>query len=228
MQKNLFKYYKALKALNPTDAFWIFDNQWQLTYTNAKNYQSEKFKIYSSYSKNLLSVLELQQIIQSNNELDIYTKNVEIIAFYEEKSKYKAILLASMPIYHNQQIIGFIITEHGNLGNYEHANLINFILFEGKKQNPTIKLQGKRILEIAFFILRGYNYQEIASILSQIYNKNISPSTIGNLVRNILYSKFNVCNRITLKKALLNSNICTIFPQSLLNKGINNLSNRNK
>lgn len=212
----LHEYYEALCKIHPHQAFWIFDDNWVIVEANSLDYCFNNFRVYSYYADDVLSAQELLCVIKQHTGKDsIYENNVELLAFYQSNDMLHSLILESIPIRHDEDIIGYLMLNVGNLCDFEASNVVNMILFGASKKTKSGVSDGTRLLEISFFLIRGKNYREIAEILSKIHNKRVASSTIGNLVRNFLYPRFNVCNRMALKKAIHRSDIYAMLPKTI-------------
>lgn len=214
--QQLEEFYQVLYGIHPQQAFWVFDKNWDMVYANSLSYDFFQFKIYSIYANDILNSSELLSLLRSlsyGNQVDVGV--AELVAFYQTDNLLRSMVLELIPIPVEKTLIGYIILDLGNLCDFESSNIVNMILFGASKKVKSGVPDGTRLLEISFFLMRGKNYREIAEILSKIHNKRISPSTIGNMVRNFLYPRFNVCNRMALKKAIHKSDIYGMLPRTI-------------
>lgn len=78
--------------------------------------------------------------------------------------------------------------------------------------------------EILFLMFYFDTYEDIASVLSLKYEKEIKGNTVAKYVRNHLYTKFNVISNKELKLAAIKNDYHKKIPLSLLPSMIINLS----
>jgi hypothetical protein len=99
----------------------------------------------------------------------------------------------------------------------EHYIKKLFPLSKRKKVDSSLlpKL-SKREKQVVFFFLANMSSQEISEILYKIEGKRISKSTIDSLFNDQLYAKFNVHNRLSLYKKLLEIGYENKIPRELL------------
>lgn len=214
--KQLEEYVKALCGMHPQQAFWVFDTNWNMVYANPLNYDFFNFRIYSYFADEVINSKELKFYLENNLDKDaINHKGVEFLGFYEINKLLRSMILELIPLIVEKELIGYVVLCLGDLCDFESSNIVNMILFGASKRAKSGVPDGTRLLEISFFLMRGKNYREIAEILSKIHNKRISSSTIGNMVRNFLYPRFDVCNRMALKKALYKSDIYGMLPKTI-------------
>ncbi len=222
MYSKIEPYIKAVKSIHSTENFWIFDNTGKNIYLNhhSEDYLNQ-FKFYQNASNSLYNYQELLDKLPSNTQ--ITKSGMEIIGISLDEVAPNGVLFEITPIQHDNEIIGFFMLDQGNVANFEYTHLMSTIMFSNLK-----KLYHKdlslRELEIIYFIIRGKTYEEIAVFLSKIYNKPLSPSCVGKLVRNSLYEKFDVWNKFDLKHALLTSNYVKHIPISVYKALSQNIS----
>lgn len=216
LNKELSDYVSALSLIHEPDSFWVFDGLWELVYSNNERYDLKELQLYSYDQDKTLSVEVAIKLLKHYPNLAVHRESTETIAFYTHGDDTSVLLFESVPLLNESGVIlGYFVLCHGSMSAFEHLNLLRNVLF-GNKSSPVVhKELSQRELEIVFFIIRGKNYREIARVLSKVYKRKISYSTIGNIVRNSLYAKFNVFNKIALKKALLQSEVCVRLPKSL-------------
>ncbi|MFN8770426.1 MAG: helix-turn-helix transcriptional regulator [Neisseriaceae bacterium] len=74
----------------------------------------------------------------------------------------------------------------------------------------------KREKQVIFFFLSHLSSQEIAEVLSKIDNKKVSKSTIDGIFTEQLFNKFNVVNRVALRKKLTLLGFTEAIPTDIL------------
>ncbi len=210
----LNEYIEAIHSIHQNDTFWIFDTNWQMIYSNEIKYQLSQFKFYSSQSG---AVYTWDSFIESlaafSWDINI-TPSIEVIGIISNNLGTKCLLMQILPLHAEDEIIGYFILNLGNVANFEYINLLSHVIF-GNYRKTNLPELSPREAEITYFILRGKTYAEIAKLISEIHNKQISESCIGKTVRNSLYYKFNVWNKFELKEYLLKSKYVNKIPPSI-------------
>lgn len=206
-------YLKALNSIHENDLFWVLDDKYECVHANSQKYDLESLAFYCILSDKLLSWNELKLKLQKleNNK----PESIEVIAIVTGAQENKGLLMEIMQLNDNDKTLGVLILNYGSVNNFEYTSLLSRVFIGNSKRLSIAKNLSIRELEVIYFIIRGCTYEEIATYISKIYNKNITASAIGKVVRNSLYEKFNVWNKHDLKNALFKSKYVNRIPVSV-------------
>lgn len=201
---------KPIHSIYRDEPFWILELDGTLVYSNnALKFNITEISFFSKQDNRLTDYSELFHDLYSNYDQSSVPE--EVIAIWQNTSETTCYLFEISYLVVNNQPIGILITNQGNVANFEYASLLNHICFDGKRKNLNIELSARE-LEIVYFLIRGKTYEEISEILSDLYQKPISSSSIGKIIRGSLYDKFNVWNKFELKQLLMRSNFVNKIP----------------
>ncbi|MCE2706734.1 MAG: LuxR C-terminal-related transcriptional regulator [Proteobacteria bacterium] len=214
-------YIDALNLLHANSECWIFNSNWDEISVNELNRSFNDLKFYYAPEDKMLPWSKVIQLLKTENKLDVLSNKTDLVGFCNKANKGKNVepILFSINRISNEKgdIVGFFILSHGNVNNFEYTSLLKYALFDNHNINKVTQNITKRESEILFYLIRGFGYNEIATKLSNLSGKTVSHKTIGNMVRDSLYTKFNVFNRSGLRKLILKTNLCAQLPSSIYN-----------
>ncbi len=212
MQEALSLYIDSIRSIHHTETFWVVNSVGVIVYENEpKGFDIKSMRFYIDDNHVFLTWSDL---IQSSLIGKFNDRKQEVVAIFSKENELVYYLFEVKKLFAKGKTIGALITNAGNLANFEYINLLNHICFSGKRKILEVNLTSRE-LEIVYFIIRGKTYVEIADILTNLYKKPISASSIGKMVRGSLYDKFNVWNKFELKQLLLHSNYVNKIPPTI-------------
>lgn len=96
-------------------------------------------------------------------------------------------------------------------------NFQNILLLRSRDESSCARpALTQREMQVAFLFTSQLNSRQIAEMLTEIENKNVTKSTIDSIFNDKLYPKFNVFNRKDLYIKLHQSGYASCIPQGLL------------
>lgn len=160
-------------------------------------------------------------------------KNKKVIKFLtvnnDRKTGYETLSYEYLPLVNNEtlNIVAVLITAEVPVVPLSFYKITQS--FKNQKL-PTRVINNKdytlseREQEVLFFLFHCNNKTEIAEILSNIYGKIITESSIRKLIHRNLYSKFNVVNEIELRSVIREHGFYLKIPDIISDEFIFNIT----
>lgn len=192
--------------------FALIDLQYNIRVTDKKT--MDIFKINESViDKNFLYDFNRsdKRFYFASYNLGSCIKNKKVIKFFtvnnNRKSGYETLSYEYLPLVNNEtlNVVAVLITAEVPVVPISFYKITQGLR---KKQLSTRVINKKNLnfsereKEILFFLFHCNTKAEIAEILSNIYGKTITESSIRKLIHRNLYHKFNVVNEVELKNVI--------------------------
>ncbi len=204
----LRQYVEYLQSLHSGEPYAVYDSNFNPLIEHC----CEGYKFYLPEFKHIANLAEIIEFLK-HHQLEISeTVKDEIIGVFELKQGSQFSLFNLRPFVHAGKECGYSLTFNGYVIDYLPVRLLNSFL------PPTINYAAdfdftKRQQEVAFLFALGKNYREIAECLTNIYNKDVSHHTIGNMARNMLYKKVQVYNKSSLFFSMIKNTGSIVVPE---------------
>jgi len=206
---------KLFNGVYKNNSWWLFDSH-NLSVVVKNHDEIVNIEAMEFYYKQQIFV-NINKLLKSTCLKKLANNSIiEIIGLNVDQNQPRLYMFELHKLSILQSFYGIMLVCVGDIELFCYAHLLNCLLFHGEKRLLPVSL-SEREREILYFIMFGKTYGEISSILSDLHGKTISASCIGKIVRNSLYTKFNIWNKFELRQQLLQSDWINKVPHSILN-----------
>lgn len=201
----------------------IADNMWCRDFCNSDNrLVGEKFfNIWKELSKEKQTTID-----QLLNKLLIEKNSIQFIsANFSRKPEYIVAIFEYKPLInkYTNDIIAILVSAIKKNHPLRFYDIKRTLPLKAIEDVPLVTNgHGLTLMEseIAFLLFQAEDYAEISEIMTIVYGKNISKSTIAKKVRVSMYEKFKVYNLKALKNILHKNKYHINIPPSMVSGSI--------